>query len=81
MCLCVYKHFKDTLVIPKAQTLTFRHLQEDKALVSILIKTSLAKVTNWEIGTVGVCECVCTCACTCLCAFSFCVSVHWDNVN
>lgn len=43
-CLCVYKHFKDTLV--HKRLITFRPLEEDEALVSLLIKTSLAKVTD-----------------------------------
>lgn len=48
--------------------ITFGLLQEDKALVSLLIKTSLAKVTDWETGTA---ECVCVCVYMPACMFSF----------
>ncbi len=67
-CVCVCKHFKDALMVSCAYThlITFGLLQQNKALISLLIKTSLAKVNDWETGTVG-CVCVCVCVCVCLC--------------
>ena len=72
LCMSVSWHFKDTLIFSCAHTHTHTHththlitFEQDKALIWLLIKTSLAKVTGWETGTVG---CVCGGACTCLCA-------------
>lgn len=73
-CVC-----KDLRFHENTRRITFGLLQEDKALVLLLINTSLAKVTDWETRAAGVCVCVHVHDCVCM-FFSYCC-VHWDNFN
>lgn len=74
-CICVREYLcKNTCCI------TFALLQE-KALVLLLINTSLAEVTDWG----GLLECACLCLFVsvyvhvCVCVFL--TGIHWDNIH
>lgn len=80
-CICAHEYLcKDFRFYKNTCCITFALLQE-KALVLLLINTSLAKVTVWE----GLLECACLCMFVSVYVhvyvYVFLTGIHWDNIN